>query len=64
MASNSVEYHFLKRSLEQFAEDLKKVEEVISKKIFTQEELLEIMGYLVSIKENIEILEIKYQETI
>lgn len=62
MASNRVEFLFLKSSIEQFIKDLKKFEEVMTNKNFSEEEVLEIMSYLVAAKENIEFLEVEYSK--
>jgi hypothetical protein len=57
MRNNRVEYYFLKRSVEQFRQDLCKLENLIIKKILSDDEFLEIMMGLVVVKENIERLE-------
>ncbi len=60
MKSGRIEFLFLKISIEQFIQDLKKINEVMKEKAFSKEEMLEVMGYLVAAKENIEALEVKY----
>lgn len=57
MKSNRVEYHFLKRSIDQFKEDLKKLEKLTINKTLSEDEFLEMMMGLTVVKENIERLE-------
>lgn len=57
MKTSRVEYFFLKRSIEQFAEDLHKLQNLITNKVMSDEEALNLMSQLVAIKENIEGLE-------
>lgn len=57
MKSNRVEYHFLKRSIEQFKGDLKQLEKLTINKVLSEDEFLEIMMGLTVVKENIERLE-------
>ena len=60
MASSRVEFLFLKTSIEQFIRDLEKFGKVLEAGEFSQDEVLEIMGYFVAVKENIEGLEARY----
>jgi hypothetical protein len=60
MKGSHIEYHFLKRSIEQFHQDLQKTEKIIIGKIFSDEESLEIIHDLVGVKESIEALEDLY----
>ena len=54
MASSRVEFLFLKTSIEQFIRDLEKFGKAMESREFSQDEVLEIMGYFVAVKENIE----------
>ena len=60
MASSRVEFWVLKKSIEQFIRDLQRFEKALETKEFSEEEALEIMGYFVAVKENIEGLEMRY----
>ncbi len=60
MASSRVEFLFLKVSIEQFIRDLQRFEKALETKEFPEEEMLEIMGYFVAVKESIEGLEARY----
>ena len=60
MASSRVEFLFLKTSIEQFIRDLEKFGNAMESGEFSQDEALEIMGYFVAVKENIEGLEARY----
>jgi len=60
MASSRVEFLFLKTSIEQFIRDLKKFGKAMDCGEFSRDEVLEIMGYFVAVKENIEWLEVRY----
>jgi len=60
MASSRVEFLFLKTSIEQFIRDLEKFGKAMESGEFWQDEVLEIMGYFVAVKENIEGLEARY----
>jgi hypothetical protein len=60
MANNIVEFLFLKTSVEQFIRDLEKFVKAMKGGEFSQDEVLEIMGYFVAVKENIEGLETRY----
>ncbi len=60
MASSRVEFLFLKTSIEQFIRDLEKFGKAMESREFSQDEVLEIMGYFVAVKENIEGLEARY----
>ena len=62
MVSSKVEFLFLKMSIEQFIKTLQKVDGLIKDKTLLEEEALEIMGYLVAAKENIEALEASYSK--
>lgn len=57
MKNNRIEYHFLKRSIEQFRGDLHQIENLIAKEILSSDESLELMSDLVALKESIESLE-------
>jgi hypothetical protein len=59
MKSSKVEFLFLKSSIDQFVKDLQKLSKIMKDKSFSEEEL-EIMSYLVAVKENIEGLEARY----
>lgn len=60
MKSSRVEFLFLKTSIDQFVKDLEKLSKIMKDKSFSEEEELEIMSYLVAVKENIEGLEARY----
>ena len=60
MKSSRVEFLFLKTSIDQFVKDLQKLSKIMKDKSFSEEEELEIMSYLVAVKENIEGLEARY----
>ncbi len=60
MKSSKVEFLFLKTSIDQFVKDLQKLSKIMKDKSFSEEEELEIMSYLVAVKENIEGLEARY----
>jgi len=60
MKSSKVEFLFLKSSIDQFVKDLQKLSKIMKDKSFSEEEELEIMSYLVAVKENIEGLEARY----
>ena len=60
MKSSKVEFLFLKTSIDQFVKDLEKLSKIMKDKSFSEEEELEIMSYLVAVKENIEGLEARY----
>jgi hypothetical protein len=60
MASSRVEFLFLKTSIEQFIRDLEKFGKAMDSGEFSRDEVLEIMGYFVAVKENIEGLEARY----
>ena len=60
MKSSKVEFLFLKTSIDQFVKDLQKLSKIMKDKYFSEEEELEIMSYLVAVKENIEGLEARY----
>ena len=60
MASSRVEFLFLKTSIEQFIRDLEKFGKAMDCGEFSRDEVLEIMGYFVAVKENIEGLEARY----
>ena len=60
MKSSKVEFLFLKTSIDQFVKDLEKLSKIMKDKSFSEEEELEIMSYLVAVKENIEVLEARY----
>ncbi len=60
MKSSRVEFLFLKTSIDQFVKDLEKFSKIMKDKSFSEEEELEIMSYLVAVKENIEGLEARY----
>jgi hypothetical protein len=64
MPNNRIEFLFLKLSIEQFLKDLRNIEKAMKNKVFTENELLEIMSYLLVIKENIESLEEKFLEPV
>lgn len=50
------------RKDEQFIGDLQRSSEFMKDKVFSEDEALEIISYLVAVKENIEGLESKYLE--
>jgi hypothetical protein len=60
MKQNLSQYHFLKESVLNFRQNLRAIDKIITNKIFTDDEILEIMGQLVPIKEYIESLEVIY----
>jgi deoxyadenosine/deoxycytidine kinase len=60
MTENLFEYYFLKRSIEQFQQDLRKMNKIIYDKIFSDDEILELMHNLVGVKEIIESVESLY----
>jgi hypothetical protein len=60
MKSSKVEFLFLKSSIDQFVKDLQKLSKIMKDKSFSEEEELEIMSYLVAVKENIEGIEARY----
>lgn len=60
MKSSKVEFLFLKTSIDQFVKDLEKLSKIMKDKSFSEEEELEIVSYLVAVKENIEGLEARY----
>ncbi|MFT6077311.1 MAG: hypothetical protein ACJA02_000764 [Myxococcota bacterium] len=62
MIKSQVEYYFLKRSIEQFGQNLHKMSKIIPNKVFGDNELLELMHNLVTVKEIIESLEVVYSE--
>lgn len=57
---HSVEYFFLMTAISQFAQDLQKIHEIIKDKIFSEDEISEIIDNLVLVRKNIEALEIRY----
>ena len=60
MKSSRVEFLFLKTSIDQFVKDSEKFGKAMEGGEFLQDEVLEIMGYFVAVKENIEGLEARY----
>jgi len=60
MKSSKVEFLFLKSSIDQFVKDLQKLSKIMKDKSFSEEEELEIVSYLVAVKENIEGIEARY----
>ncbi len=60
MKSSRNEFLFLEISIEQFIQDLEKFGKAMEDGEFSQDETLEIMGYFVAAKENIEGLEARY----
>lgn len=62
MASSRVEFLFLKTSIDQFIKDLEKFSQILKNKDFSEEEALEVMAYLIAVKENIEGLEARYSK--
>ncbi|MFT6106894.1 MAG: hypothetical protein ACJA0S_000278 [Rickettsiales bacterium] len=62
MIKNKIEYHFLKRAIEKFGQDLNKINLIISNQAFSNDDLLDLMHDLVEVKEVIESLEEIYSE--
>jgi len=60
MSSDKVEFIFLKTSVEKFIQDLRTIEDKIKAKAFSENEELELMSYLVSAREIIELIESNY----
>jgi hypothetical protein len=60
MKSSRVEFLFLKTSIDQFVKDLKRFSQILESKDFSDDEELEVMSYLVAVKENIEAMEVRY----
>ncbi len=60
MKSSKVEFLFLKTSIEQFIKDLRRFDEMVISKFFSEDEALEIMSYLIAVKESIESIEDRY----
>ncbi len=57
MKPTRVEYHFLKRSIQQFSQDLHQIQNLITNKILSDDEALNLMSEIVAVKEVIESLE-------
>jgi len=62
MKSSKVEFLFLKSSIDQFIKDLQKLSKVMQDKSLSEDEELEIMSYLVAIKESIEGMEARHSK--
>ncbi len=62
MKGSKIEFLFLKSSIDQFIKDLQKLNKMMQDKSLSEDEELEIMSYLVAIKENIEGIEARYSK--
>jgi hypothetical protein len=62
MTNNKIEFIFLKTAIEQFIKDLHKIDGLMKDKTFSDDEELEIMAYLVAVKEGIEGIECFYSK--
>lgn len=60
MKNHRIEYHFLKRAIQQFSGDVHQAQKLISNRVLSDDEVLEIMAELVVIKESIEGMEKDY----
>ncbi|MFT6259441.1 MAG: hypothetical protein ACJA0S_001435 [Rickettsiales bacterium] len=60
MKENIPQYHCLLENALDFRKNLHALNAIISDKIFSSDEILEIMSQIVPIKEHIESLEVKY----
>jgi len=60
MTSNKIEFIFLKTAIEQFIRDLRKIDGLMKSRAFSEDEELEIMSYLVAVKEMIGEMECSY----
>lgn len=60
MVSSRVEFLFLKTAIEQFIKDLQKIDGLMRDGLFSADEELEVMAYLVAAKERIEGMETSY----
>lgn len=58
--AHQVELSFIKRSSDQFAFEVHKMHQILGSRNFDYSLMLEVMGQLVAIKENIESLENKF----
>jgi hypothetical protein len=63
MTSDKIEFIFLKTAIEQFIKDLRKIDGLMKDKTFNDDEELEMMFYLVSVREIIEGMEGAYSKS-
>jgi len=62
MRNAKIELVFLKSSVERFLQDVGKIEEFLQNHDCSSDDKLEILAYLVAVKESVEALEIKYSK--
>jgi hypothetical protein len=63
MTSDKIEFIFLKIAIEQFIKDLRKIDGLMKDKTFNDDEELEMMFYLVAVREIIEGMEGAYSKS-
>jgi hypothetical protein len=63
MTSDKIEFIFLKTAIEQFIKDLRKIDGLMKDKTFNDDEELEMMFYLVAVREIIEGMEGAYSKS-